>query len=264
MADQPGPDSLRAGFRPHDWDEASKYAEVAWLYDNVVRPHADQWQAERKDNADLRWAVALAEALVLSHEGHIERLEADWRMDLKAENADLKADNAALREALRWMVNVANGVGKSGGEPWSDEWKDATDAGMAALASHTTDGTTADLCDTDLITDDCGNYWHPFCPTCGGRMQVVRPGKVQCSECIASLEADNAALREQADVDRSFIEQYQREVAALRERLKEAGEAMWQALSDFEWIEMQSRSNFQASILLLRERIASLPTEVTP
>jgi hypothetical protein len=29
-----------------------------------------------------------------------------------------------------------------------------------------------------------------------------------------ALEADNAALREQADVDRSFIEQYQREVAA--------------------------------------------------
>jgi hypothetical protein len=62
---------------------------------------------------------------------HISR-----EMDLKAENADLKADNAALREALRWMVNVANDVGKSGGKPYTDEWKDATDAGMAALAGE--------------------------------------------------------------------------------------------------------------------------------
>lgn len=36
---------------------------------------------------------------------------------------------------------------------------------------------------------------------------------------MARLERDNAALREQADVDRSFIEQYQREVSALRKRL---------------------------------------------
>lgn len=37
-----------------------------------------------------------------------------------------------------------------------------------------------------------------------------------------TLEFDNAALREQADVDRSFIEQYQREVATLRKRLEAA------------------------------------------
>ena len=50
--------------------------------------------------------------------------------------------------------------------------------------------------------------------------------------------------------------------AALRERLEAAGEAMRQALSDLEWVERQSPgSNFQASILLLRERIASLPPE---
>jgi len=52
--------------------------------------------------------------------------------------------------------------------------------------------------------------------------------------------------------------------AALRERLIEAGEAMRQALSDLEWVERQSPgSNFQASILLLRKRIASLPESIS-
>jgi hypothetical protein len=52
-------------------------------------------------------------------------------------------------------------------------------------------------------------------------------------------------------------------IAALRERLIEAGEAMRQALSDLEWVERQSPgSNFQASILLLRKRIASLPESI--
>ncbi len=34
------------------------------------------------------------------------------------------------------------------------------------------------------ITDDAGNTWLKTCPNCGNdTMHVVRPGKVQCSNC---------------------------------------------------------------------------------
>ena len=39
-------------------------------------------------------------------------------------------------------------------------------------------------CDYNLISDGFGNYWSAICPECGQRtMQVVRPGKVQCTNC---------------------------------------------------------------------------------
>ena len=35
-----------------------------------------------------------------------------------------------------------------------------------------------------IIEDGTGNAWCAYCPKCGGKtMQVVSPGKVQCSEC---------------------------------------------------------------------------------
>ena len=43
---------------------------------------------------------------------------------------------------------------------------------------------------------------------------------LRCADQLHQAQADNAALREQADVDRSFIEQYQREVAALRKDIE--------------------------------------------
>ena len=36
----------------------------------------------------------------------------------------------------------------------------------------------------DVIEDGFGNAWSAYCPECGQRtMQVIRPGKCQCSEC---------------------------------------------------------------------------------
>lgn len=37
--------------------------------------------------------------------------------------------------------------------------------------------------DKDLISDGFGSVWHATCTTCGGRLEVVRPGKVQCPKC---------------------------------------------------------------------------------
>lgn len=38
--------------------------------------------------------------------------------------------------------------------------------------------------DQGYITDGFGNYWSIRCPRCGKEtMQVIGPGKVQCSEC---------------------------------------------------------------------------------
>ena len=35
-----------------------------------------------------------------------------------------------------------------------------------------------------VITDDCGGYWSIRCPMCGqDTMEIVRPGKVQCTKC---------------------------------------------------------------------------------
>lgn len=36
----------------------------------------------------------------------------------------------------------------------------------------------------ETISDDLGNTWSVVCPDCGKpTMQVVRPGKVQCTNC---------------------------------------------------------------------------------
>ena len=36
----------------------------------------------------------------------------------------------------------------------------------------------------DVLEDGYGSCWSAICPECGGRtMQIVRPGKVQCSKC---------------------------------------------------------------------------------
>ena len=35
-----------------------------------------------------------------------------------------------------------------------------------------------------IISDGFGNHWSAYCSMCGNKtIQVVRPGKVQCSEC---------------------------------------------------------------------------------
>jgi hypothetical protein len=47
--------------------------------------------------------------------------------------------HAQTREALRWLTNVACGVGKAGGAPERDEWPDAIDAAKAALSGATED-----------------------------------------------------------------------------------------------------------------------------
>jgi len=83
----------------------------------------------------------------------------------------------------------------------------------------------------------------------------------------AEGEADIARAKAEASHSMSVEDDLltaQDDNAALRERLIEAGEAMRQALSDLEWVERQSPgSNFQASILLLRKRIASLPESIS-
>ncbi len=36
---------------------------------------------------------------------------------------------------------------------------------------------------SEVLDDGFGNQWDAKCPDCGGRMEIVRPGKVQCSAC---------------------------------------------------------------------------------
>lgn len=55
-------------------------------------------------------------------------------------------------------------------------------AALAAGAVVGCSDETGTTHDTLTITDDYGNTWAATCE-CGGKMQVVRPGKVQCAEC---------------------------------------------------------------------------------
>ena len=113
------PDSLRAGFRPHDWDEASKYAEVACLYDNVVRPHADAWEAERR-----RLKEFSSENVTLRSDNAALR---EREKQMTADHMATIYDNAALREALRMLTFSPDGL--------PDEWPSPKIV-AAALASQ--------------------------------------------------------------------------------------------------------------------------------
>lgn len=46
---------------------------------------------------------------------------------------------------------------------------------------------------TDMLEDGFGNHWSKDCPNCGSEMEVVRPGKVQCSKdcCGGGNEIDS-------------------------------------------------------------------------
>jgi len=67
----------------------------------------------------------------------------------------------------------------------------AEDLGDWLIRITLDDGTILYGCDcwwvpvaTDTIEDGFGSVWSATCPNCGGKtMQVVRPGKVQCSQC---------------------------------------------------------------------------------
>jgi len=45
----------------------------------------------------------------------------------------MSSDDKVL-EALNWLTHVAYGVGKNGGTPKDEEWKDAIEAAKKALA----------------------------------------------------------------------------------------------------------------------------------
>ena len=142
------PDSLRS------LAEARKNECGRMVYEEMLGA-ADAWQADIG-----MWKDA---------ERHVDRLE---------------ADNAALRERLEDAMDVTLAYCRD----------------VQTALRRTTDGTTADLRDgkhiteplsareiiaaieSDTITDGYST-WSAVCPKCGGRMQVVRPGCVQCSEC---------------------------------------------------------------------------------
>lgn len=55
--------------------------------------------------------------------------------------------------------------------------------------------------DPDTINDGHGNYWDKWCPDCGAEMEIVRPGKVQCSKGCGSdqLPADTDILNNHSE-----------------------------------------------------------------
>lgn len=57
--------------------------------------------------------------------------------DVAGESKELETENDALRAALRWLTNVACGVGKAGGAPEPGEYEAAIDSARALLDGGT-------------------------------------------------------------------------------------------------------------------------------
>lgn len=60
--------------------------------------------------------------------------------------------------------------------------------GFVVIAEHTNKGYRVQAHipskPEDVIEDGFGSSWSAYCPECGNKsMHVVRPGKVQCSNC---------------------------------------------------------------------------------
>jgi len=68
-----------------------------------------------------------------------------------------------------------------------DEWRAKFEAFYALMKRHHDGGGAALVkyaAKDDVLEDGFGNMWSARCPRCGKKtMQIVRPGKVQCSEC---------------------------------------------------------------------------------
>lgn len=63
-----------------------------------------------------------------------EVAKARKKLEVEA-TANLLAERDRLREAGRWVLHVANGIGKNGGEPRPGEYEAAIDALKEALES---------------------------------------------------------------------------------------------------------------------------------
>lgn len=99
---------------------------------------AKDYAAELKDENDTLWA-RLDQAVPRANHAEVERRKSEdealhWQESYVALQSKL-ADAETMREPLRWLVHLCNGVGKAGEEPETGEWAAAAAAGQAALWS---------------------------------------------------------------------------------------------------------------------------------
>jgi len=143
------PDSLRKCADVADWCGEYKPSEIA----ADIRAHADAWDKE-----------------IWSHEDFLVKLCALLRLPYELSGEpDVLARIDALEGLCRRASELIYPEYHTGTVPPNEgeQWLNDCDI----------------LVPEDTISDGFGNEWAATCEHCGGKMQVVRPGKVQCAEC---------------------------------------------------------------------------------
>lgn len=98
----------------------------------AVRDTAQATLQRLSDATAIRWLDGYPDGL----EARVARLveyTAETKMHSLEAFEELRAERDALKSAAKWVLNVASGVGKSGGPPSHDEYVNALDALKAVL-----------------------------------------------------------------------------------------------------------------------------------
>ena len=163
-------------------DGADRYGDrnweqgMAWSrpYAALLRHIFAWWQGENQDPDSGRphsWHALCCMAFLVAYEQ-------------RGIGTDDRPVDNDLAEWVKYMVDNA------GHDPDNEEWESDGDV--------MTDAEEADpeIVDKDTITDCMGNYFGRWCPNCGSEMEVVRPGKVQCSQSCDRQEASEDVMSE--------------------------------------------------------------------
>ena len=99
---------------------------------------------------------------------------------IKIHNDGTGTDESANYNYSVFVNNRTIAHGRIEGHNRCDEWEEL----VARLLSNNTE--KAKICTARLnnLKDGYGNAWKKTCPECKqDTMEIIRPGKVQCSEC---------------------------------------------------------------------------------
>ena len=94
--------------------------------------------------------------------------------EMLAEMLKLRREISELKELCGDLSEMASTLSGA-----SNEDVELMSRGVAVSSGRS----VTDKIQEGTIEDGYGSVWSDTCPSCGGKMQVVRPGKIQCCNC---------------------------------------------------------------------------------